>query len=88
MLITVKTLVSGTALAAVCTVLPFLLYTKGLEKTDAGKASVLATAEPFVAAIAGAVFFHEEFTPLKMAGMILIFAAIIILNTGSNEKIY
>lgn len=88
MLITVKTLVSGTALAAVCTVLPFLLYTKGLEKTDAGKASVLATAEPFVAAIAGAVFFHEEFTPLKMAGMILIFAAIIILNTGSTEKIY
>ena len=79
---------SGTALAAVCTVLPFLLYTKGLEKTDAGKASVLATAEPFVAAITGAVFFHEEFTPLKMAGMILIFAAIIILNTGSNEKIY
>ncbi|MCI6582669.1 MAG: DMT family transporter [Oscillospiraceae bacterium] len=88
MLITVKTLVSGTALAAVCTVLPFLLYTKGLEKTDAGKASVLATAEPFVAAITGAVFFHEEFTPLKMAGMILIFAAIIILNTGSTEKIY
>lgn len=85
-LMTFKGLFSGMSLAVVCTVFPFLLYTKGLEKTEAGKAAVLATAEPLVAAIVGAVFFDEEFTAVKMSGMFLIFSSIIILNTGSSGE--
>ncbi len=62
------------------TVLPFLLYTKGLQGTDAGRAAILAAAEPFVAAAVGAAVFHESFTAYKLAGMICILCAIVLLN--------
>lgn len=73
-------------LAFFSTVLPFLLYTRGLKGVEAGKASILATIEPFVAAIAGAVFFQETFTVEKITGMILIIFAIVFLNTGSGKE--
>lgn len=84
-LISSGSLPCGVALAAVSTVLPFLFYTKGLEKTDAGKAAVLATIEPLVAAAAGVFFLGEKLTVMKITGMLLIFSAIIILNTKSTE---
>ena len=77
---------SALALSLVCTVLPFTFYTKGLNGMDAGKASILATAEPFTAAVVGAVFFLEKITPAKLAGMILILAAIILLNSRKPSK--
>lgn len=61
-------------------VLPYLLYTKGLEQIEAGQASILATIEPFVAAAVGVIFFAEALTPVKIIGMGLIFAAIAVLN--------
>ena len=73
-------------LAFFSTVLPFLFYTKGLSGMEAGKAAVLATIEPVTAAVVGIFFFHEEYTVLKVAGMLLIIAAIIFLNTGKNPK--
>lgn len=63
-----------------CAVLPYLLYTKGLEHIEAGQASILATIEPFVAAAVGVIFFAEALTPLKIIGMGLIFATIAVLN--------
>lgn len=68
------------------TVLAFLLYTKGLTKIEAGKASILATIEPFVAAIVGAVFYQERFTASKIVGMLFIVAAIILLNLPKRRK--
>lgn len=40
-------------LVVVSTVLPYLLYTKGLSQVDSGKASILASVEPVVAALGG-----------------------------------
>lgn len=74
------------ALAVLGTVLPFLFYTKGLKGMDAGKASILATAEPFVAAIVGVLFFHEKMTFVKIFGMLLIFSAILILNISGKTS--
>lgn len=76
----------GLGLAIFSTVLPFLFYTKGLKKIDAGKASILATVEPFVAAIVGVLFFQEEFSTEKIVGMALIFIAIVILNLKLTKK--
>lgn len=73
-------------LALLCTILPFLLYTKGLLKVEAGKASILATVEPFVATIIGIVVFSEEIELQKIIGMILILLAIIVLNVKIGEK--
>lgn len=76
---------SSLALAVVCTVLPFILYTKGLQGMEAGKASILATAEPFMAAITGMLFFHEKMTLSKLSGMVLILAAIMIMNSAKTS---
>lgn len=46
----------------------------------AGKAAILATVEPFVAALIGIFAFHEAVTPYKLLGMAAIFGAILILN--------
>lgn len=71
---------SALGLGLLCAVLPYLLYTKGLEQIEAGQASILATIEPFVAAAVGVIFFAEALTPVKIIGMGLIFAAIAVLN--------
>ncbi|GLU99556.1 hypothetical protein Mfun01_22010 [Megamonas funiformis] len=60
--------------------MPFLLYTTGLKKLEAGKASILATIEPIVSAIVGLIFFQEVFDLTKILGMICIISAILILN--------
>lgn len=73
-------IVSALGLGLLCAVLPYLLYTKGLEQIEAGQASILATIEPFVAAAVGVIFFAEALTPVKIIGMGLIFAAIAVLN--------
>lgn len=77
-----KILLAAVGLAVISTVLPFLLYTKGLAGVEAGRASVLATVEPFVAAVVGALFFREQFTASKIVGMALIIGAIVYLNAG------
>lgn len=81
-----KAILAALGLAFFSTVLPFLLYTKGLQKVEASKASILATVEPFVAAIVGIVFFHETFYLTKVIGMLLIVFAIIYLNLGSSSN--
>ena len=67
-------------LGLVCAVVPYLLYTKGLEQVEPGQASILATIEPFVAAIVGMLCFAEPMTFSKAIGMLLIFCSIVILN--------
>ena len=78
--IDLPSIVSVLGLGLLCAVLPYLLYTKGLEQIEAGQASILATIEPFVAAAVGVIFFAEALTPVKIIGMGLIFAAIAVLN--------
>lgn len=85
LLISLKGILSALALAVVSTVLPFLLYTKGLYGMEAGKASILATVEPFVATIVGVLFFKETMTSFKIIGMLLVLLAIIILNVNKKS---
>ena len=67
-------------LGLVCAVIPYLLYTNGLEQVEPGQASILATIEPFVAAAVGMLCFAEHMTMSKAVGMLLIFCSIVILN--------
>ena len=78
-------LVPALALSLISTVAPFLLYTKGLQGIEAGKASILATVEPLVAAVVGVVCFHEAMTAAKLVGMVLIFAAVVVLNLPARK---
>lgn len=69
-----------------CTVLPFLLYTKALEKEDSGKASIIATVEPIVATIIGVAIYNEKITVSKLVGILLIIFSIVVLNIKVKNK--
>lgn len=77
---------AAVGLALFSTALPFLLYTKGLQGIEAGKAAILATVEPFVATIVGVIFFQENFDIPKIAGMLMIMFAIVYLNLEKKES--
>ena len=46
-------------LVLIATVLPYIFYTRGLAGVDSGRASILASVEPVVAALVGVVAFGE-----------------------------
>ncbi len=79
-------LMAALGLGLISTFGPYLLYTVGLEHIEAGRASVLAFAEPMVATIAGAVVFHEGLSLRSAAGITLIFAAIALLNLPQRNE--
>ena len=73
--------------ALITAVIPFLLYTLGLESVEASKAGIIATIEPMVATLIGIVVFSEPLTILSGLGMLLIISAVVILNLKQNKKI-
>ena len=63
------------------TVLPYLLYTKGLNDLgDSGKASILASIEPVVASLVGIAVFGEPMTLGVLLGLVCILASVYILR--------
>lgn len=65
--------------SVVTAVIPFLLYTLGLSMTTASKAAVLATVEPAAATLFGVFVMGEAIGPVAVVGIVLVFAAIIVL---------
>lgn len=76
-------LIAGIALFA--TVLPYLLYTYGLSGVENGKAGIMASIEPVVAAVLGIIVYKEELSVSTFAGVILVLASIVLLNVKSGE---
>ena len=68
------------ALVLVATVLPFVLYTKGLARVGSGKASILASVEPVAAAMAGVLAFGEPLSPAVILGLGCVLASVYILR--------
>lgn len=69
-----------------CCALPYHLYTSGLREAEPGRAAILATIEPFVAAGLGILLFQEAVTPWKLLGMGMILGAVLLLNLPSSQK--
>jgi len=67
-------------LIVICTVLPYLLYTKGLEGLDSGRASILASIEPVTAALVGVVVFGEPMGISTVLGLLGILSAVYLLR--------
>ena len=65
------------------TLIPFICYTKGLEKMEPSRAMIIAFVEPLTAAVAGVAAFGETLSPIKISGMALIFLSLIILSRSS-----
>ena len=73
-------------LGILSTLLPFLLYTKGLEHMETGKAALLTFVEPMVATIISAAVFHESFTLDNAVGIVLIVLSIVVLSYVRRSK--
>lgn len=67
-------------LVVISTVLPFVLYTKGLAQVESGKASILASIEPVAAAIVGIIAFGEPVSLSTVLGLSCILASVYILR--------
>ena len=66
--------------------LPYLLYTYGLTGLETGKASILASVEPVVATLVGIFAFRETLTPVALLGILLVLAAVVLLNLKEKKK--
>ncbi len=47
---------------------------------EAGRAAILVAVEPLVGALIGILVFREDHGPLKLLGILLILAAVVLLN--------
>jgi drug/metabolite transporter (DMT)-like permease len=81
----VNALYYAVALGLIATVLPFLLYTKGLTYLETSKASIIATLEPIVATIIGIILYSEPLTLFKILGISLVIFALIIVREKSES---
>ena len=72
--------------AVVTAVIPFLLYTIGLNKTTASKAAVLATVEPAAATLFGFFVMKESLGLIAVCGIVLVFAAIFVLSFRTGKE--
>ena len=70
----------------VTAVIPFLAYTLGLRTVEASRAGILATIEPLVAVLVGILFFSESLTLLSGIGIVLILAAVVLLNRKQQNN--
>jgi drug/metabolite transporter, DME family len=75
-----KTLFWALGLGAIPTVIAYLLYTKGLEQVESGKAAIIATIEPLVATMIGLFLYNERLGFLQIIGIGFIFSSVIIVN--------
>lgn len=72
--------------AVVTAVIPFLFYTLGLNRTTAGRAAVLATVEPAAATLFGVFVMNERIGIASTVGILLVFAAIIVLSIKQKKQ--
>lgn len=62
------------------TALPYIFYTRGLARVEAGKASIMASLEPVVASLVGVLVFGEPMGILTAAGIGCVLAGVYILR--------
>ncbi len=66
--------------------LPYMLYTRGLQGVENGRASIIASIELIVATLVSVFFFHETFLFVNFIGIVLVFAGIICVNVKFKTK--
>ena len=58
----------------------YLLYITGLQWVEVGRASIIATIEPLVAAIGGALILHEPFGLSQWVGTVFVIGGVIVVG--------
>jgi drug/metabolite transporter, DME family len=79
-LLTSEVILYGLGLGLFPTVLAYLFYTKGLEKMEGSKASIIATVEPVAATLLSVFLYKEDFGVLQFIGTAIILLSVILIN--------
>ena len=67
-------------LVVIATVLPYIFYTRGLAGVDSGRASILASVEPVVAALVGVIAFGEPLSWGVALGLVCMLLTVYLLR--------
>ena len=78
--------VGALGIGVLCCAVPYVLYTDGLRLAEPGRAAILATIEPFVAAARGILLYREEVTGYKLVGMAAILGSVLLINRQNPAK--
>lgn len=70
------------------TAVAYIIYTYGLNRTEASKAAILSTVEPVVATLIGIFIFLEPFSFLQIIGMLFIILAVVIIQFDSKRLLF
>lgn len=73
------------ALILITTLFPYIFYTAGLGGMKPGKAAIVACIEPAAATFVGWLFYKETPSIGTVVGVILIFAAIVLINLKRSD---
>jgi drug/metabolite transporter (DMT)-like permease len=82
----IKVWINIIGLGFLSTMLPFLLYTKGLTIIESSRAAIIATIEPVVASLVGFIVFQEILNFWQYFGIFLVIAAVIIVQETSKNN--
>ena len=85
-LIDTKSIFFSCGIALFCTILPYVFYTIGLSGLETGKAAILVTVEPLVATIIGFLLWKEDFSLIKLVGIIAILGSVLLLSIRAGEN--
>ena len=73
-------------IAVIPTVLPYILYTSGLERIESSRASIIASIEPVVATLVSVLVFGEPLGLDGVLGIALVLSSIVLLNLKGKRK--
>lgn len=69
------------------TALAYYLYTMGLSMVESGRASIAATVEPLVATLLGVFVFNDVLTAFQVVGMLLVLAAVVLIQFKNTDTL-
>ena len=75
-----------TLLVVACTVLPFLLLARGIERAGAGPASLLTLVGPPLTVVAAYFLLGERLVPVQIGGALLVLASISFLKLRDHQR--
>ena len=66
--------------------LPYALFSTGLRYLESSKASILTTSELVTETLIGSILYREKLTLLMLGGIVLILAAVLLLNLSPRRR--
>ena len=82
----ISSILFALAMAILTTVVAYLLYTKGLQGMESGKAAIVASVEPVMAAVVGTLLYKERMQIGGVAGMMLVLLSCIVIGKDDKPK--